>query len=1180
MPTTNLPPRNPSGPFAQLSTYGAWERAGDLNGLASALKIGADRLQADDIKSIPDAWAQVQVFQQALLEQQHEMHDDVRNQWRGLLALLALQPEFKTVYEIDVKPLRLSDVDGAGRRLRRVLKDLEPTRALIDARDVWDSLGIVYFRERTGSSVFAASNPQIPAALLSPMVLVAAGKSRARLISENVPWLKHGLTDPLAVAGLTPRHYAVLARFLEALALDLDAKVGSGDNAGYTALKRELGQYHRGCSDRVKESVAFEEVDLGVRWPHPIYGALGRTYALGDAPPDRSDRRLQVRPEFTALDGVEGLKGAILIDPDEPHDDQVMVWKNYSLRAAKAPTTLKHIREEAIAEGWLIVQPEDLFTHDLVRFGEGVNIPAHGRRGFDAALMPLSPLALMLMTPEDLAQSVTLTQRGEECVVTLDLPIAAGQGRPRRHKLTRRYDADSVKDEDRPDDLAVWPNFRRRDWEWNFLRFQYDPEYEIQPRFGASAEFIAAEAFGGASSGADRARRLYEWGNRDELIPDQRLFGQRMSQLTSPNRSLLMSRLRFAETPRVVGELQRLPRGVEAIFFARRTDGAGSERPVGLCLVALESATTTPGQQTVVTVDFGTTNTVAYAMLGGTKSLVSFKERVVFPIATAKASSAKEDLATEYETFFPLKDHDTPIPTVVRKRNYQGDLSSEIQGALRSVKVEHGFTDVAFFMPDFLRMSTQYDAFLSGRLVGGIKWADDAPTRLLAIRFIRQLMMMISAELVASGHAPEFIEWRFSYPQAFGPDKKGQLKGAIQNAWDELFGASARAIQAAAGEGDKNAPTKENRIKLFTESEASAHYFMYDEQKTDEKVANKLMLMLDIGGGTTDLAIWFEKEMRWRNSFRLAGGDFFTRYLMNNRQILDAIGFQGVTAAVQTDNVKITGDFAELFISAPQFNENFVSGLPALAVEPWGAGLRHCATAALGGLAHYAGVVLRRLIKDGVIARSDLDLNTITVAFGGRGSGIFRQFDIGDRYNTELTPLLRMVIAAADSEHDATQTRADSQFSRQPKHEVARGMLITPRGDPRPDSVAAPLGEIVSFTNSAGEAVTTNAEDDVSILLGGRRVSDSDLTEFKAFLASLRKFTGLSIDIEAHGGEGRRIIGQAVSDQLRSLQDLSQEEDPDVQVVEPPFITELRALIRLMSLPVDTRDTTLTVKTR
>lgn len=1184
--TTNLPPRHSDGRFASLGSYGAWEQVGDLNALASALRVGTDTIRADDIKSIPDAWAQIQVFQQALLEPpptepshpSSKLHDDVRSQWRGLLALIALQPEFKHVYDLHVTPLTLSDLEGPGRRLRRVLGDLEPKQTLVEDPHSWNNLGILYFQERSTGSRAQASKPRVPAGLISPVLMVAAGKSRAGLSCANVPWMLKGLTDPLSVRGLTPRHYAILAKFVEGLRDDLEERVADDQHTTFGALSRELASFEIECLAKAGGDHPLVPVDLGFAWPSDLYSSLNKTQTMGDIAPEGSERKLQVRDEFL---GKEGLKGAILIDPDEGDDDNVMVWKGYSLSAAKAPQTLAKIKEEAISEGWLIVQPSDIFTHDLIRFVEGANIPAHGRRGFEAALMPFSPLALMLMKPEELAQAAEMSSRGEDCVVTLELPLLNAEGRrsAKRHRLTKRYGPDNVQDEDRPEDLAIWPNFRSRDWHWTFLRFQYDPEYELQPRFGVSAEFIAAEAFGDTASSIDRARRLYEWSNRDELVPDLRMFSDRISRLPASGEPLLMSRLRFAKTPRLVGELQRLPQGVEAIFFARRTDGEGSERPAGLCLVALAEVETNYDESRVA-IDFGTTNTVAYEQQGaGQKAAITFQERVLFPIRmTEREAKQKSELATEYTTFFPLRPHDTPFPTVVRRRGYQGELSSENQRLLKDGHDEHGFSDVIFFMPQYDQLTADtYLAWVKANtLVFNIKWAANEKTKLLARRFLRQLMMMVAAELAAKGRPTHSIRWAFSYPQAFARLERDSLRNSIRQAWTDLFGQAAQALGDPSGGSSDDAPTASNRIRLMSESAAAANYFMYDTEKDGRGSANKLMLMLDIGGGTTDVALWYEGSMRWRGSYRVAGGSFFTRYLANNPQILTRIAFGQVASSIKPTDVEISSNFTELFINAPDFAPNFDRAYPTFSMEPEGAGLRHCATAALGGLMHYVGLVLHRLVQGNVIEESDLD--HLTVAFGGRGSALFRQYADGEKYDTELSQIVRLAIAAATGK-DPKNSRTDTQFSKQPKHEVARGLLIGPQDSSTPDSTIAPLGEAVTYTDRDGKSVTVAAEDDIHALLNAKSVKDPELAEFKQFLIGLKKLTGISIDLDARNGEALRIIKQRVSAKLRTaVKDLSPDDDAeDIQLIEPPFITALRELIDLMNLPVGERDACLVV---
>jgi hypothetical protein len=374
-----------------------------------------------------------------------------------------------------------------------------------------------------------------------------------------------------------------------------------------------------------------------------------------------------------------------------------------------------------------------------------------------------------------------------------------------------------VKDEDRPDNLAVWPNFRSRDWQWTFLRFNYDPEYDIQPRFGLSAEFLAAEAFEGRPGYADKARRLYEWSNPDSLAPDQQLFADRASRLPTGGDPLLFSRLRFNDTSRVIGEFHHLPLGVEAIFFARRTDGRGSERPVGLTLLAQETVEKKLSDTTVA-IDFGTTNTIAYASRGSTA--MQLQDRLLFPIrSTDREMDKRSDLTAEMTNFFPPATQTMPFSTVVKRQAYQGEFEAGLQTQLQRGHPDHGFSDVIFFLPTGLtQFSTElYQTMASdGTMIFNIKWAEDEVTRGRARRFIRQLMMMVSAELLTQGVSPQDIKWRFSYPEAFSRRELSDLRLSIQQNWDELF--TGRGAERSA-----------NTITMVSESAAAAAYFMFDE---------------------------------------------------------------------------------------------------------------------------------------------------------------------------------------------------------------------------------------------------------------------------------------------------------------------------------------------------------------
>jgi hypothetical protein len=154
-----------------------------------------------------------------------------------------------------------------------------------------------------------------------------------------------------------------------------------------------------------------------------------------------------------------------------------------------------------------------------------------------------------------------------------------------------------------------------------------------------------------------------------------------------------------------------------------------------------------------------------------------------------------------------------------------------------------------------------------------------------------------------------------------------------------------------------------------------------------------MMLMLDIGGGTTDIALWRGSEPLWRNSFRIAGGNFFTPYIANNPEILRHINFplladdlEGAKSLPSRDRM----NFVELFVNKSDFNARFRQQFSRFSATPEGAGLRYCAFVALGGLMHYIGLTIKHLEQ----TEPDLgaQMTRLTVAMAGRGATFFRLF--------------------------------------------------------------------------------------------------------------------------------------------------------------------------------------------
>lgn len=1172
----------------EATAAGAWLPVESLDVLANNLEIGDSDLSRDDIKSIPDPWAQLLVFDRALFDASHPLHKAVVVQWRALLATIALQPEFRASYTLSAESYDLEAAKSAS-ALARTLLSLKPSRTLAPDPDLdWKTSTTLRLHARTGANLFDLGDG-LPIGFLTPSALVAAGRGSENVKVAGVPWLEQGFTDPLQTP-LSQRHFRVLTDFLIKLwqglrgRPDLDVEL----KAGLAVALREYVE-----ATQVKAGEAdhpLVESTVEVQWPTALHRqVMGTSKAYDEGANETSQGALRMSGPLAGL-----FKGVILVDAElattlAKGPESVSIWKNHSLASALLPTTFDQIRKEAEAEGYLLIRPQDLFTDALITFDSQTVNEAHPP-AFQSALLPLSPLALMLAPRLRLAELLDMTVTNNAAAVRLKLDLASGQTHTVRCEIPRAVQGENALVP--PDDLALWPNFRAPDWKWTFLHYTAVRGAHMRPRFAVTADFIASHIKGAAADGTDRAHQMRRWADSGQLAidglfggPDANAPGEppRMSEIKGENGELLLSRIGIQATTTAVSELHHLPGGADAVFFSRK-DGGDKEVPAGMALIKFRDVNSS-ALEAKVAVDFGTTNTVVYTEVNGKAAPMSFADRIVFPfIVRAKSGQRRDDLAMQYLDFFPLRQHDTPLPTVAKLPVYRPGLSGDLSRQMSQGLVEeHGFSDNILFVPDFddfvprqrkLGVSNNILKELTekGLLKFRLKWGETGLERSYAAHFLRQIMMMTAAELLDQGISPQSIKWRFSYPQAFRPRDKNELEKEVRTGHRQLFGP----VLVADG-------AKERPFLCKTEGEAAAHYFM---QKAPERV----MLMLDIGGGTTDVALWCDGQPIWRNSFRIAGGHFFTTYLANNPEVLSRIKMDEVAdglrdvGALSDESRK---DFVELYVNKPSFSKQFSAGFNRMGQDPAGKGLRFTASVALGGLMYYVGLLLTRFLPpadgsvdtraDDLPKLSNEDLSRITIAFAGRGSTFFRELH-GSGGDSELDQLVKLVIAGANRNPDDAKIEIRFSGQDEAKHEVAKG-LLDDRGSmgPSKESRMAVLGEDLVVTNGGAEAKLDGASD-LSKLQAGSTIKSVELSHLERFLTALHHETQIDVDVHTHRGldEIRKEVRQELVTAAKKLDEESFS-NPDTQPFDPPFIMALRQLVAMMARPLAERDKVLQV---
>ena len=182
-----LPPLKKAGDgLAVLPRTGTWEQvpAVALNNIAENLGVTKIAAKYTEIDSIPSMWARPLLFEIAVYDTDHPMHDCILGEWRGLLAMLALKE--RRNFPLETKLITIPDVgDKKDSGFLRALRKLLPQHTL-DAGTTWDKLYLILFKSN-------------PIGMTSPTTLVCTSIDYIGHISvNNVPWYNPPfLCDPI-----------------------------------------------------------------------------------------------------------------------------------------------------------------------------------------------------------------------------------------------------------------------------------------------------------------------------------------------------------------------------------------------------------------------------------------------------------------------------------------------------------------------------------------------------------------------------------------------------------------------------------------------------------------------------------------------------------------------------------------------------------------------------------------------------------------------------------------------------------------------------------------------------------------------------------------------------------------------------------------------------------------------
>jgi hypothetical protein len=435
-----------------------------------------------------------------------------------------------------------------------------------------------------------------------------------------------------------------------------------------------------------------------------------------------------------------------------------------------------------------------------------------------------------------------------------------------------------------------------------------------------------------------------------------------------------------------------------------------------------------------VGVDFGTSSTAVAIQVDMHSNPISADfEQSLVRVITDPGNERLLDLA---HNFVPEETLTAPFFSIFRSRLSRADKAT---GSLSKGNIQ-------FICEQSAELKVNDTTLKKNLKWGGSE--EREPARL----FLEQLILQICARAVV--HGAEEVTWFHSYPTAFSGIERETYEGI----WRQLLEQTQKltGIRAILGSRD-------------TESVCTAKYFRHFLNAAPAAG----MVSIDIGGGTSDIAIWqgSSDRMVLQTSLRLAGRDLFLEPLRHMPTVLNFLGASG-SAPETSAHVSPVEFYTQADLILSMKSAELLSALQTKGSNPSVERLLSTTALGIAGIFFYSGLLVAYLCR-----HSRYDLTVVPdFYFGGNGSKLFHWVATGSWTNTKaVNEVFRKVFQEAvqfglqDLKSPDTQPIAGSitiKLSKNAKLEVASGLLRVTEGKE---------AEQVEAETIAGEEFTDNA---------------------------------------------------------------------------------------------------------
>ena len=562
-----------------------------------------------------------------------------------------------------------------------------------------------------------------------------------------------------------------------------------------------------------------------------------------------------------------------------------------------------------------------------------------------------------------------------------------------------------------------------------------------------------------------------------------------------------------------------------------------------------------------VGVDFGTSNTNVYIQREGDPAAAL---RVDFPRHLRPLTDVGEAYRdAQLQTFFvPNREETFPTPTFL-------DLLSARPNEGRLL------LDYFIHFPD--------TPWWPGRVRHDLKW--DAPGDRVTTYFLESVLFLVL--LKAVDQRVQSLDFRFSYPKTFSDGELAVYTGEWRTAFAALY---ENEVTAVLSPGRARVQASTPRMK--SEGKATGEFFTNRNtiQNENDRATKSRSICLDVGGGTTDISLWFDDNIVYDTSIRFAGkqiASYLSRYPSLREILLTPDAIRALDGA--GSNEELFG--ARLNYVLRREDRDLAARLNRGSNRPELVRLRQLIAFEFGAITFYTAALVGAADRSGVargllakVAEGGIGLH-----WGGNAAKLITWIDFGERQRYGLAEKMLnglFYMALKDIGTEAYQPNLGQVQSPRHKSEAAGGLVVL--GDDQFETASTrPVGFDLYDVEpgggaAAGELVGMVAGED--LVVDGREVKGLDtLTEKDLFKDGRCLVERVSADRLARFVELFNIFGDrfglfsrgmAISlDEARKRQ--IQEKAVDffvgqkgrkegTRVIEPVFIVEAKILMELI----------------